>query len=512
LPAGKEISSSHAPRLSPGADSATSTNVPALPWLIAISLGTIAAGLFYRFGHGLTADEPFSANEAHLTWRQLGPVFAWDNAPIYLGLLKCWTLVFGESEAALRGLSALCYGGVVLFTGLAGRRIVGPITALAAAVLLAASDRIGLEHAATARPYAMLSCMAAAALMQSVALLDAGNVTRRRTLRLLLLAITHFIGLMTHPTFVVISAACAISSLVTSRRLSAPAFLAPVLAVAAYFLVWGHIIRATIALQVTSWMTPPTATLVQHGMTLVWSTGPTFILLGAVLVLLFQHGTNARRLLGGTSARWTLVATAVAWILPVVVSRWWPIFEATRTPMMLLPLTSLSVALLLDRLGGARAALGLALCCLAAAGLRIATISRAEAYSTRANLSAIVEQMHCGDTLVATGLGQQFVEYYFRRIHAPECLHVSRFPASLLNWERHRRADRMEELQHEASMFAAGRAGEAATSWTLAQSRGETADASVALEAAMRRELDCRDTVMGAAMFDHVVRCVPRRR
>src|SRR5689334_1719041 len=143
------------------------------------------------------------ANTARLPWRDLWHVLPIDNLPFAYAALKAWTAVFGEAETALRGLSAVAYAAAAVMASVAARKAAGSGAAVAAGLFVAASDRVGLEMAATARPYALLACVAAAALLQSVTLLDdralpPGSLRRRG----LLLGLTHLIGMLTHPVYI----------------------------------------------------------------------------------------------------------------------------------------------------------------------------------------------------------------------------------------------------------------------------------------------------------------------
>ena len=70
-------------------------------------------GTFLRFYHigvkSLWIDEAFSFRSAQLPLSQIwgAQALVEPNPPLYYTLLKLWILFFGESEAALRSLSAV---------------------------------------------------------------------------------------------------------------------------------------------------------------------------------------------------------------------------------------------------------------------------------------------------------------------------------------------------------------------------------------------------------------------
>jgi mannosyltransferase len=90
-----------------------------------------------------------------------------QHPPLFHLLLKLWTEVFGDSEAALRGLPALAGVATVPLVWLAGRSLGGERdgarVGLTAAALFAVAP-VQLQYAQEARAYALLTLAAAAAI------------------------------------------------------------------------------------------------------------------------------------------------------------------------------------------------------------------------------------------------------------------------------------------------------------------------------------------------------------
>jgi mannosyltransferase len=158
-----------------------------------VSLGGFAAGLLVLVAlasalrlHALGArpiwfDEGVSLGMARLPW----DVFlsnAWNaalsNQVFYYIVLRPWLAVAGDSEAALRGLSALASSLSVLAVGLLGRRLFGAWPGLVAAGLLAV-QWFSVRYAQEARGYSLATLLVCAAAVHLARHVDEG---RRRDL------------------------------------------------------------------------------------------------------------------------------------------------------------------------------------------------------------------------------------------------------------------------------------------------------------------------------------------
>lgn len=197
----------------------TRTGVACLLLLLALSAGLRFHALAAQ---GLWSDELFSASivtqvgqgqawyhyvpkvfpdlrigDSALTWK------AGENSPpLFEALLWLWTRVFGESDFAMRSLSAVAgtLAPVVLFAGL--RRPLGGVAAGVAGLLMALSPA-AVSYAQEVRGYALLMLLASAAVVRLVrfALVprEAGVPGPRfgwDVLLYLLLAWTHYTGLV----------------------------------------------------------------------------------------------------------------------------------------------------------------------------------------------------------------------------------------------------------------------------------------------------------------------------
>lgn len=483
--------------------------------LLALAIGTVAAAIYYRFGFSLTLDEPFMANAARLPWDQLWrQIFPIDNLPLGYLALKLWTAAFGESELALRSLSSIAYGGAVVFTGLAARRGGGNAAGLVAAALVAASDRMGLEYAATVRTYALASLISAAAVWQTIRILQIGDADPR--LAGAALFVTHLIGAFTHPAYLLIALAFACASALIERHIWSVSVIAPIAAALSYMLVWAPVVRQTVALQTTFWMRTISFDDIRRACALLWGVGPGFMLAGALMVALLKAPRPGAKL-RDSSARWFIAAALCAWLLPIVVSLWRPVFQWDRTPVMLLPVTCAAISIVLTRCAGTAGAIAFAIVCVGAAAHRIVRRPRTDPSPSRATLSSVLGQTSCGDTVIAAGLASTTVGYYFRRLHAPPCVRLLAFPADVrdlfANWSgRLRNPASRGKLELEAARTAQSAAGSQHVIWLIGVTTWETREATGMMQLALASVADCGPPEPAKGAFiDTVRRCVSRR-
>ena len=246
---------------------------------------------------------------------------------------------------------------------------------------------------------------------------------------------------------------------------------------------------------------------------LIWGVGPGFMLVGALVAVTFRRFWNVLETLREAPTRWVLATVILAWTVPIIISLRQPIFEPTRTPMMLLPITAAAVAVILARLGGSGVALAFAGVCVVAAAQRVTAEPGVDPYPTRDSLATLLPQMRCGDMLVAPGLAPWPVEYYFRRLDAPTCIATAPFPKDPVNWAgRMRTPDLLLPFEQEASVIARQVAASSHSAWLLSLSRGELHEASRIAESEFRRQMSCAAPApLKGAFFDAVIRCDARK-
>lgn len=483
--------------------------------LLVIGMATALAAMRSRLGHSLTMDEPFMASMLQKPWSDLWKVFPIDNIPLFYVVLKGWSAIWGDSEFALRSLSALGYGAAAIVTGVGARQLSGSAAGIAAAIMIGASAQVGLESAATARPYALLAFISSIAFWLSLRAVKHLPESASPSNRFILpLTVVHLAGCFTHATYVVVAIACAGASLFSPRAARSAALPAPVLAVIAYFVLWGEVVRKTLGLGTTDWMRPPTVMDVQYVLTLVWGAGPLFILTGGLLVTLIS---GRKRLLVWSErveVRWAVAMVIVAWAGVIAGSYVKPIFWV-RTPMMLLPATcALSGALLAQ--GASRAApLVLAAVMAVPAMARIAALQPEDPYPSRESLSILLGRAGCGDAVIAPGLSWHTAAYYFRQLGAPNCIELMPFPADqelmFGDWSRRYQDPAIVRgLEEQAERIAQAVSGR--NVWLLRLTDWETREATGLIERALSNQMTCSGPEpLRGAFFTDILLCRPQR-
>ncbi len=136
---------------------------PAWPsWALAGATLAVVIGVVLRFiaATPFWLDEALSANIAAVDLGDLSATLRRDgHPPLYYVALKIWTAVFGDGDAAHRALSGAFSVGTLPLAFIAGRRLGGRSTALAALVLFAASP-FAIRYATETRMYALVSLLA----------------------------------------------------------------------------------------------------------------------------------------------------------------------------------------------------------------------------------------------------------------------------------------------------------------------------------------------------------------
>lgn len=135
----------------PGPSAGVATLVGALAFI----LGLVRIG-----SKSFWFDEAVSADFADRSFRDLWPEITGrdPNMSLYYVLLNLWRRLFGDSEFALRSMSALAAAGAVVAIYVLGTRLFSRRTGTFAAVLLAVNAFM-IEYAQTARGYTLVACL-----------------------------------------------------------------------------------------------------------------------------------------------------------------------------------------------------------------------------------------------------------------------------------------------------------------------------------------------------------------
>jgi hypothetical protein len=413
--------------------------------LIGIMLFGIIQASVMQFGHSLNIDEPFTANTIQLSLSQIFETLRYDNnAPLHYLLLKGWAQLFGVSEFALRSLSILAFGLSILIVGLTARQVMGWQEGLVAALLLAVSTKMGLAHATSARPYALL-CLEISLVMliifplmgftSPMALKPRVSTSVKDVLLYLLLISLNILALFTHYTYIFFMCAYVLAAILVSKRLFLILSVCSAVSFALFLGIGWPILSVSLSLPSTNWMYPPGLVQLIRAFANLWGTTNGTLLLTLLLTYLtatmlfsFRHGI---KILTNKLVLVSLSIFGVASLLPFVISQFRPIFLESRTPIIFLPIACLLTATLINQLGN-WVLTGIVLTLL----VIITTVSSVQAfigpdpYPVRAAVQYVLDRAKCGDTLVLGSLSGGEVEYYLHYLNAPSCLQREIFPLS----------------------------------------------------------------------------------
>ena len=144
----------------------------------------VAAGLSLYIGlkQSVWFDEAYSILLAKYSFREIITLTAQDvHPPAYYWLLKAWTMVFGDSELALRSLSALFLGLSVGMIGLLLRKLFGAGVALKALPFVVFAPFL-LRYGFEIRMYVVVSFIGVAATYILLLAVEQVSVKKRRLL------------------------------------------------------------------------------------------------------------------------------------------------------------------------------------------------------------------------------------------------------------------------------------------------------------------------------------------
>ena len=174
--------------------------------------GLTAQSLWYDEGASLVHSQGATLGE---WWGTLQRTHASERyQPLYFAALRGWRGVFGDSEAAMRGLSVACGVAAVAVVAAAGLTVGGALHALLAAALLACSA-FAVAYSQEVRPYALLMLLAA---VQAWSVLRGLAHPERSGAARALSWVATALGAAAGPFAILASAALALAHLAVMRR------------------------------------------------------------------------------------------------------------------------------------------------------------------------------------------------------------------------------------------------------------------------------------------------------
>lgn len=365
-----------------------------------------------------------------------------NNLPCYYFLLSLWMRIFGDSEIALRSLSALFYLGGCGVTFRLGRRLARNHRAACYSAFFYASSALAIRQAQNIRMYSLLGVLAGLSILAFVRVFRDGDSSWRA--RGLFFAV-NTLGLLTHVWFVFVLAAQFVAVLIFERQRAWRFALAAAPCGASFVAVWGSRFIAQLQNGATDWMPRLSAALaVQAALEFYLPiTTPALYMLAAASWIRATPETR-RHVARGKGVALLLVISAVSLAVPLLVSTVRPIYWPGRYAIIVcVPLAALLGTLLTSTL---RRPLLAGLCLailLLQTGVHIQGRELAPdaqlppGQSDRATAQFLLTHAAAGDVVVFTSLSRAAADYYLRRAHAASRFVEISFPAEVathLGW------------------------------------------------------------------------------
>ena len=403
-------------------------------------LGLAAALRFVQLGHdSVWVDEAFSARVANLGLTDLVRTATSEdtNPPLYYVLLHGWIDVFGDSETALRSLSAVVGVLLVFVVFKLGDQLSSARAGLLAAGLAAVSEFL-VHYSQEARVYSLLGLLSACSYYFLLEILDELRPWRIAwyVLATTALLYAHTYGLFVlgaQVTFVAVGLLWRPEWIRVDPRRLGLALAAPLVLAIPWFIVFTGHVRDEInggAEAKLGWLAKPS--LRDLPGTLSGYAGSRAALLVALLALsvaayLAVKESGARAVvsrLGGDRrvsllVLWAAIPVAVPFVLSLLVT---PIYQFKYT----IPAAVACYLLLALALEGVAPRVGLAAGAIVAAAFLVMTVRYYGGYETegwRQAATYLSARAAPGDTIVFdSSVGKDAFDYYWRRSDVQEVL------------------------------------------------------------------------------------------
>ena len=346
-----------------------------------------------------------------------------NNFPLYYFLLSVWMRLFGDSEIALRALSALFYAGGCAAAFALGRRLSGESRAGWYAALFYEASALAVRQAQNIRMYSLLGMLSGLSAWCWLRVFRDREGSRAAWAWLLAV---DTLGMLTHAWFVFVLAGQFVATAIFERRQTGRFVLAAAAPAALFGVLWGPVFWGQLHNDATAWMPRFQPGFVWIAVTEFY--GPVVTL--ALIVLAAAAGNKWR----STAPAAAMFAASVA--LPLAISFVKPIYWPGRYLIVALPPLA---AILGAVLAGARmralvAAAGIFLLALQVQA-HIATRDQMPdaqlppGQSDRATAEFLLKRAQPGDAIVFTSLTRAAADYYFQRAGAAQRFREFSFPA-----------------------------------------------------------------------------------
>jgi hypothetical protein len=431
--------------------------------LFAASLAAVAVYVAVGAGRPVWLDE---ANTISICSRSFSGIVEAlqraNNFPLYFFLLSIWIRLFGDSEIALRVLSAIFYlaGGAAAFA--LGRRISSTSRGAWYSAFFYLSSPLAVLQAQNIRMYSLLGLLSALSTLFFIRLLFDDHQSQKTRA---LLVLVNAAGILTHVWFVFVLAAQLLAVMVFERERLRAYLAGMAIAGLPFLALWLRPFSNQLQNGATNWMAVyPVRLLVLAPLEFygVYMALPYYFM--AAYAWTSAEGNKRAPLLQERKIPLLFLVFAASMAFPLLVCFVRPIYYPGRYAIIALPPLAALLATVFSNLFPR---VLLPLLCFPLLGLGVVSqvahrndVVNAETpigQSDRATAQFLLEHAAPGDALVFTSLTRPAADYYLRRAGALGRFVEVNFPKeneTHPSWEDAEAADRRSALEAEATATA----------------------------------------------------------
>ncbi len=403
-----------------------------------------------------------------------------NNFPVYYIILHFWMMLFGDSEAAVRLLSGICYAGATATVYFGAQRLFHDRRAALYAGFCYLASTQAIHHAQNVRMYALLGLLSAASTVLFCGLFFHEERPPRWWIWYVAL---NSVGALTHLWYAFVMMG-QFAAIVLWRRGRLKGFVgAGVLSLLPFLALWSPVLWAQLHNGATQWMPPFKPIFIAHAL-LDFYGGPAGLLFYLICgMLIWKRGpAKSGEAADAPPVRVLLTCFVVTLATPLLISFFKPIYWPGRYTVIALPALALVLGPALAR-SAAREVV--TLFCYAVLGLVLAAHIATHGVNSESGLPEnesdqsaaqfIMRAAKPGDILIFTSLSRAALDYYLHRAHAESRFTEIGFPAENsvhLGWgslvaDGQRRPELQAEAAADVSRMTGLVAGSGARAWLL---------------------------------------------
>ncbi len=360
------------------------------------------------------------------------------SPPLYYFLLKLWMGLWGTGEAATRGLSSMFYLFSIAAVLFLGKTLYDQKTALLCAFLLMVNP-MAVQFAQFARMYSLLSFLGILSTFFFLRQFFTGGASKRN---LAAYMAVNAAGTFTHYWFFFLLLAQGAACLLWFPKSALKSFLLAMAAsVAPFFLLWTPVLRIQMTNGGTSEFNRPGFFTLPNTLLFFWGGGKkaalvyvaffTLALVGlSGLKIKFRSVMELKPFLFEKKTLTLLTLLLVSLIVPWAISQFYPLYEETKYPIVVLFAAIMFIGSLLAQFGDRFLVMLFCSALFLAAGLGfIRGRTHPPTDSPRAVTAYLLEQAAPKDVVIFVTNGWGPAAYYMRRAGAMDRFTPFVFPA-----------------------------------------------------------------------------------